>query len=183
MADPVWPWQDHGNDARHVIRGEKAPGAEIAVDLTGQGQDGTILRHRRPRDDLLFARVEAGDEVFLPAFLPAHRNAQQARGGRDGEFLAKERDLLAESPTNIRCLHGHLRFPQSQSCGQDCPIGMQSWRAHDHRKVFTSRIPSRQAAAGLQRYVRLAMLAEALGYDARRPGENTFQARRGKGLA
>ena len=124
-----------------------------------------------------------GRQQVLAALLaPAHRAAQGAGQRGDGQFLAIQRDLLAETAADVGADHGDLGFGQAEAGGERGAVGVRHLGADMHGQMLRPCVPDRAAAARLHRHVGLPVLREAGFHHAVRIGEAAVRIAGGEAL-
>ena len=180
VGDAVGAGEDHRHDARHVVRGVEAVGAEIFQDRDLQRGDAALGVGGGAGLHGLLAGVAGGQQVLAPALAPAHGAVEGAGQGGDGQLFAVQGDLLAERAANVGADDRDLGFGQPKPLGELRAIGMRRLVACVHGQVLAPLVPDRAAAACLQRRVRLAVLGEFRFHDTMRGGEATCGVAGGK---
>src|SRR5262249_25366675 len=130
-----------------------------------------VRAHRGAEVHDVLAGVERCGEVFAPRLDPAHWTAEQPRRCRRHQLLTIERDLLAESAAHVGCDDAHRALGEAEARRERGADGMRDLRRVPEGERLVAGLPARQAAARLERRVRLAALVEAYLDDAIRSSE------------
>src|SRR5262249_21736698 len=135
-------------------------GTKVFNDLEFQREDAALAVDSGTRTHHILARMACSDQIFVAVLAPTHRPAQLTRYCRDGQFLAIERDLLAEAAADVGRDDGDLGFGEPQAAGELRAVGMRHLAADVHGEMTPPLIPNRTAAARLDWRVGLTVLAE-----------------------
>ena len=99
-----------------------------------------------------------GEQVLHAVFAPTHRPLEVAGQRRGGQFLAVERDLLAEAAADVGRDDRHLRFLEPEPSGKLGAQRMRDLGADVEGQMPAPVVPNGGAAACFDRSVGLAVL-------------------------
>ena len=116
-----------------------------------------------------------GCQILDPVLAPVDRAVEFTGERGDGQFLAVQRDLLAESAADIGADHRDLAFRQAQPPGQLAAQRVRRLVADVKRQMLAPGVPDGKAAAGFHWHMRMPVQRKACLDHVRRIGEGRLR--------